>query len=235
MAMKFTHILEKPLPSRAYFFILFYSKGKEPLTGYKIAKEVYGKEGFYSPVKIYQTLKELKNQNLIFEEETVIKGKKAKIIKPNLFEFLKVLNERRLPQEYRLTEGEIKILADWLGKKDLSKILSMHVEGGEELTGLIRKEIEKTMNVLDAVSMILKSGVVYTEKLTEKKVSEKSLIEIIEKIFPDFVNIIEFYTPKLPSNISEKLKHLVVPSPIDYLLEFGKITSDIFSKLFTKQ
>ncbi|MEM2506279.1 MAG: hypothetical protein QXF61_04465, partial [Nitrososphaeria archaeon] len=135
-----------------------FHKGKEPLTGYKIAKCVYGKEEFYSPVKVYQVLKELKSKNLIFEEEAIIKGKKAKIIKPNLLEFFKVLNERRMPKEYSLTNEEIETLANWFSGKDFNEVVN------------VEESVKKTVNVLDIVSVILKfdNNAELTEKISEK-------------------------------------------------------------------
>ena len=84
MGRKPKYILELELPSKAYLWILTYKNAG--ITGYNIAKLVYGKE-FYSPVKIYNVLKMLKKENLIFEKETIINGKKAKLIKPNLEKF----------------------------------------------------------------------------------------------------------------------------------------------------
>ncbi|MEM2175559.1 MAG: hypothetical protein QXI58_08085, partial [Candidatus Micrarchaeia archaeon] len=113
MAKKYGHILEMPLASKIYFVILTKYK-KEAISGYKIAKEVYGTRSLTPPAKVYSTIKAFNKLNLIYvkKKERGIMG--VIRITPNLFEFLKVLNDRRMPENYKLTEEELKILAEWL-------------------------------------------------------------------------------------------------------------------------
>lgn len=240
MERKAENILENFLPSQIYFVILLNYK-KMPLTGYKIATLVYGKNRFFLPHKVYEVLKKLEKENLIIVEKAEQKGKKVKIIKPNLLEFVKLLNEKRLPPNYRLNEEEIKILADFFEKVDWSKLYEIKPQNlSEEEEKFIEdeaKKIKNAANIFDAISLILKMAVLYREKIKEAKADENLILEIL-KNDTVFLNMSEIYMSKLPDSIYEKLKHLVIISePLEAL--YNVILNSVetisqFCKIFSK-
>ena len=225
------HILELELPSRIYWVIL--CKKDQGITGYSIAKQIYQKKlryyytiqeisKFPTPIKVYQVLKRLKKEGLTEEVETTIKGRRAKIIKPNLIKFFEVLNERRLPPDFRLTKGEIKTLAKWFEEFDLN--FYVPEEAGEMASSLGLSKI----SVLDVVAGIFKLGVYQAEFLQEKKVKPDDLIKAFKKFLPLIAESARHYKPffELPPSILEKFKHLQLSDPVEgilkYAVTFGK-------------
>lgn len=219
MARKSGHILENPLPSEIYYTILVNYK-KTNLSGYKIATLIYGRNKFFIPQKVYLNLRYLKKLNLIFEEEKAINNRKIKIIKPNLIEFVKVLNERRIPPEHRLTEEEIKILADFLDNIDWSifeefKNIFLTKEQKYFIEEIKHSLIYK-LNILDLTAFILKISIFLKNTLCKKFKIDKQGEEILFQIFrilntPSIHKFYEFLLNKdLPEPISKKLENLVI-------------------------
>lgn len=220
MARKASYLLESELPSKAYFYLLCNKGG---LTGYGLAKLVYG-EAFFSPVKIYDVLKKLKAEALITEEEMEIKGKHAKMIKPVILNFVKVLNEKKLPEEYRLTEAEIEILSEFVKNLPLKNILEMNFMEVSALT-----PIAEPLNILDAVAAVLKTGVVMRNSLKENKARSRAFKKSAgeENLFTGVLNFFAAFSP-LPVTITDKLQHLVLPKPMSNLLLFVQAAKRFF-------
>ena len=222
MARKASYLLESELPSKAFFYLLC---NKDGLTGYGLAKLVYG-VGFFSPVKIYDILKKLKAEKLITSEETIIKGKRSNMIRPVMFEFLKVLNERKLPEEHRLTDAELKTLSEFSDKKIIWKnVLQMNFN---EVTDLSLMK-EEPLNILDAVAAVLKTGVSMSSALKENKARSRAFTKKAGAVNV-FTNVLTFFQDfaAIPAPISEKLQHLIIPKPMSNLLVFAQAVAKQF-------
>jgi len=219
MEGKSDRILELELPSKIYFFLLAYYK-KQPLTPYRIGKLIYKTFNTIVSPKIYSYIKTLKNLGLVEFEEQIIKGRRAKILRPNLIKFFEILNKLKLPEDYKLNNEEIKTLAEWFEKyMDLEKVANYSPRKLLPLTEEVRKSLGE-LNIIDVVAIILKKGALLTNIIRASNKRMEEILKIVREKFPDLYPIIEIYQPfiLLPESISEKLEHLIVHPYIENLL-----------------
>lgn len=243
MARKALHVLASPSASATFSVILAYKNGFDengmPVSVYKLAKKVYGKEEFYSPVRVYNVLKKFREENLIEEESIAINKRNAKIVKPNLKRFVEMLNDILIPNEHKLTEEEIKKLAEVLEKVDYSK-LGFAAEGG------LKKQ---KINVLDAVAIFLKAGRAYIKAARERKVDPQKLNEFLETALDKVTSMfgipakemVQQYNVlfSLDDTILEKLEHIKVPELVEGLLlistAIGEFAAEILKEVSEKK
>jgi len=230
MEKKNERILELELPSKIYFFILIYYK-KQPITPYRIGKLIYKTFNTVVSPKIYSYIKTLKNLGLIEFEEQTIKGRRAKILKPNLIKFFEILNKFKLPEDYKLKNEEIKTLAEWFEKYvDFEKATNYSPQNLLPLAEDIRKGLGE-LNILDQVAIFLKAGVLLTKKLRASNMKTEEMLKIVKENLSDLYPPLEIYQPfiLLPESISEKLEHLIVHPYIENLLILAQLLSRYIS------
>ncbi len=205
MARAKSYILESDLPSKMYRIILHHRK--HGITGYSLARKVYGEEFRFS-VKIYEVLKKLRKLNLIIVEEA--KDKKSKLVRPNMEEFVKVLNERKLPEEYELTPKERKTVTNWLNRIDPMDLSETNIDKFEDYISFLEKGLGK-LNVLQMYAFFLKLFAYDTKYRKEHNVPD-----LIKKVLGES-NCYPDYKPdhfgSLPDSILEKLQYAIVPTP----------------------
>ena len=225
MPKKSSHILETGVGSKIFGWLLI--EKNKGVSGYPLARMIY-KDQYQAFPLVYKTLRDLKKMGLVYEIKE--SDKRGKLFKPNLENFFSEFNKLKMPEEYRLTEEEIKILSEWFSKEiDLKKIFEIKEEDKEEkfLSFAIVLQNLEERDILTIIAEFLAVGSYLSSFLElQKKKEDKKYPEIVDKTFELFYPFL-----KLPKEIREKLKNAEKSEIVDILIQFSILQINLLSDI----